>query len=145
MVSCESCRGQLLEYLYDLLDEADRRALDAHLTQCPACQAALVKARNQLQLLGAAAKTNFAGVRFDAPAAAAELPLAGPLSRTVVRTPAWTRWAMAAAVVVAVGGLGTLAALLVHGFVKADGIHADNSALVADLNLRNKEIQKDQS
>jgi alpha-2-macroglobulin-like protein len=145
MLSCESCRGQLLEYLYDLLDAGDRRALDAHLTQCAACQAALVKARNQQRLLGAAAKTNFAGVRFEAPAAAAVLPLAEPLPRAVVRIPAWTRWALAAAVVLAVGGLVTAAALLTGGFLKADGIAAHNGVLVADAGQKMKDLQKEQA
>jgi hypothetical protein len=145
MLSCETCRGQLLENLYDLLDEADQRALDAHLGQCPACQASLAKARNQQRLLGAAAKTSFAGVCFEAPAAATVLPLTEPVPRTFARTPAWTRWAMAAAVVLAVGGLATMTTMLCGGFLVADGIASRNSALVADAGQGIKDLQKEEA
>ena len=56
MHSCESCQAQLLEYLYDLLESADRQALESHLAGCATCQAALTKARSQQSLLAAAAK-----------------------------------------------------------------------------------------
>ena len=42
---------------------------------CPACQAALAKARTQQQLLGAAAKMEFAGVAFQPPAGATQVEL----------------------------------------------------------------------
>src|SRR5438309_12054801 len=85
MLSCESCRGQLLEYLYDLLDGAERQGLQEHVEQCPACQAALVKARAHQQLLGKAAKSEFPGVRFEAPATPVVLPLSTSLPRRAVR------------------------------------------------------------
>jgi hypothetical protein len=144
MLSCEACRGQLLEYVYDLLDEADHRTLDAHLTQCPACQAALVTAQNQQRLFAAAAKTEFPGVRFEAPALAAVLPLPESLPRPVAHRHAWTRWSMAAAVVLAVGGSVSLAVLSARDFLKADGEVARNGALVADVGQKIKELQKEQ-
>jgi hypothetical protein len=145
MLSCETCRGQLLEYLYDLLDESDRRALVGHVAQCPACEAALVKARSQQRLLGAAAKASFPGVRFEAPAAAVVLPLAKPLPQVVARRHAWARWAMAAAVVFAVGGLASVAAVGAGVFLQADGVVARNGALVADLGRQVKDIQQEQA
>ena len=75
MHSCNACQAQLLEYLYDLLDAAERQTLEAHLAACAECQAALAKARSQQQLLAAAAKMEFPTVAFERPAAPATLPL----------------------------------------------------------------------
>ena len=41
MATCEHYQGQLLAHLYDLLEEAERQELQAHLDQCAGCQAAL--------------------------------------------------------------------------------------------------------
>ena len=68
MFHCETCRSQMLEYLYDLLEGDERQAWEAHLKDCPSCQASLVQAKRQQQLLAAAAKMEFANVRFAAPA-----------------------------------------------------------------------------
>ncbi|HEY7154976.1 MAG TPA: zf-HC2 domain-containing protein, partial [Gemmataceae bacterium] len=73
MYNCETCRSLMLEYLYDLLEGEERQTLEAHLTNCPACQAELVKAKGQRQLLATAAKMEFPDVRFTAPAATAEI------------------------------------------------------------------------
>src|SRR5262245_47910797 len=125
MNSCETCQVQLLEYLYDLLDGAERQALEAHLAGCPACQAALAKARSQQHLLAAAAKVQFPTVAFQPPVPAAptaeSVTPAAPASipfATVARAPApkkpvrWGRWAAAAAVLLAVAGLGIPAAII---------------------------------
>src|SRR5262249_5174590 len=124
MNSCETCQVQLLEYLYDLLDGADRQALEAHLAGCPACQAALAKARAQQQLLAAAAKVQFPAVAFQPPApvtpspesvtaAPATVPFAAPSRHAAAKKPVrWGRWAAAAAVLLAVAGLGIPAAII---------------------------------
>src|SRR5262249_37616702 len=85
MYACHACQAQLLEYLYDLLDEADRQALAAHLGGCPACQAALVRAQAQQRLLAAAARLEFPAVRFTPPTA--EAPPAPPAPRTRLGPP----------------------------------------------------------
>ena len=84
MQSCETCQVQLLEYLYGLLEDADRQALEAHLAACPACQAALVKTRSQQHLFAAAAKMEFPAVAFQPPAPVAqpEAITAAPASPT---------------------------------------------------------------
>ena len=117
MQSCETCQVQLLEYLYDLLDGADREALEAHLAACPACQEVLAKTRLQQHLLAAAAKMEFPAVAFQPPtdavtaSAPATLPLPNRAQPAVVRKPVkWGRWAVAAAVLIAVAGAGSLAA-----------------------------------
>src|SRR5579859_8164638 len=125
MQSCETCQVRLLEYLYDLLDGADRQALEAHLAACPACQAALAQARSQQHLLAAAAKVQFPAVAFQPPLPAASpagsVTAAAPASvpfAAVARAPApkkpvrWGRWAAAAAVLLAAAGLGVPAALV---------------------------------
>jgi hypothetical protein len=106
MTPCEHCQDQLLEYLYDLLEPEAQQSLRDHLEQCTGCQAALVQARRQQQLLAAAAKMEFAGVRFSPPpvsrrtADSSETPV---LFRWARRP--WVRWAVAASVLLAVGGL----------------------------------------
>src|SRR5262245_41066297 len=102
MNSCETYQAQMLEYLYDLLDDGERQALQAHLGSCPACQAALVRAQAQRRLLAAAAKMEFATVHFTPPAAATEAAAVVPLP---TRRRAWPRWAVAAAVLLALAGL----------------------------------------
>jgi hypothetical protein len=57
----------LLPFLYDLLDETERRDVEQHLEGCAACRAALEHARGQQNLLARAAKAQFAGVSFEAP------------------------------------------------------------------------------
>ena len=103
MHTCETCQTVLLEYLYDLLDESERQPLQDHLAGCAACQAALQRARQQQQLLAAAARIEFPAVVFQppveqtvpeaspVPAAPAVLPM--PAARAALR-PAATgrRW-----------------------------------------------------
>ena len=67
MMTCEYLRAQLLGYLYDLLDDDDKQAADAHLATCEGCQAALAAARRQQRLLAAAAKSAFPNVQFERP------------------------------------------------------------------------------
>jgi hypothetical protein len=103
MVSCETCRNLMLEYLYDLLDSDERTAWEAHLTACPSCQAELVRAKSQQQLFATAAKMDFASVRFAPPAETVDsrssvLPMQRPR-----RPRRWQRWIVAAAVLLALG------------------------------------------
>ena len=69
MHTCPSCQDQMLEYLYDLLDEPERQAMQDHLDACAACRAELARARDHQQLLAAAARMEFPEVRFAPPAA----------------------------------------------------------------------------
>ena len=121
MLSCETCQVQLLEYVYDLLDDADRQALEAHLSSCPACQTALGKARAQQQLLAAAAKMEFPSVAFQPPAAiqppqalpAATLPAARPtVDITRRRLQRAVRWSVAAALLLAITAVSLVAAMM---------------------------------
>jgi hypothetical protein len=107
MKTCEAYQDQLLEHLYGLLEADDARALTDHLASCVPCQAALARAQAQQRLLAAAAKTEFASVHFAAPTPPPERPAVLPLRATVpgVRASGWLRWAVAAAIVLAVAGL----------------------------------------
>ena len=59
MTTCEQVQAQMLGYLYDLLDDVDKAALDHHVAGCENCQKALASARRQQRLLATAAKTAF--------------------------------------------------------------------------------------
>ena len=102
MHTCPSCQAQMLEFLYDLLDDAERQAMQDHLDGCAACRAELDKAREQQNLLAAAARMEFSGVQFTAPTEAA--PAVTPMPAKKKVRP-WRRCAAAAAVLLAVGGL----------------------------------------
>lgn len=96
----------MLEYLYDLPEEEEQRALQEHLQGCPTCPALWREAREQQRLLAAAARLAFPGVRFEPPAEAAVNGrdiLALPNKPTSTR---WVPWAVAAGLLLAVGGLG---------------------------------------
>jgi hypothetical protein len=103
MNACEPFQDQFLDYLYDLLDAPEKAALEAHVAVCPACQSALERARGQQKLLAAAARAEFPQVRFEAPA---EAPATVPLAARPRPVRRWRRWAVAAAALIAVAGLG---------------------------------------
>jgi hypothetical protein len=69
MHGCQHYQEQMLDYLYDLLEEADQQSFLAHLPGCPGCQAACERAREQQKLLAAAARHPFPAVQFSAPPA----------------------------------------------------------------------------
>ncbi|HZT80087.1 MAG TPA: hypothetical protein VFA26_07695, partial [Gemmataceae bacterium] len=117
MHDCNHYQALLLEHLYGLVEGAESQALMDHVAACPACQAALDVARRHQRLLAAAAKQAFPAVRFEAPAdepAPATLPLAAPS-----RARRWARWAVAAALLLAAGGLGAPAAYYGHDYLQA--------------------------
>src|SRR5438093_12179708 len=100
-------QAQMLEHLYVLLDDSERQAMQEHLEGCAACRAELAKAREQQQLLAAAARMEFADVRFSAPTeeVAAPAPAVLPLPATAKKkVRPWRRWAAAAAILLAIGG-----------------------------------------
>ena len=109
MDRCTDYQSQMLEYVYDLLDEDAFRALGLHLEDCADCRAALRAAQGQQQLLAAAARVESAAVRFEAPVvvhpqteAVPETPVRLSLVRPRRRL-AWQVWASAAAVLLALG------------------------------------------
>jgi len=112
MHGCHGCQEVLLDYLYELLDEQEQREVEKHLAGCSTCQQALQVARSQQQLLRRAARLSFPQVRFQPPA---DQPLAGrpaaaspllPLPKRPIRPRFSTRWAVAAALLLAVSALG---------------------------------------
>lgn len=106
---CQRIQPLLLDYLYDLLEEGEAQALQAHVEACPACQRELVRARRQQALLGAASRHAFPSLRFEPPSEAAVV-VGLPSSR---RSWNWKPWAVAASIflLIALVGLPTLALL----------------------------------
>jgi len=105
MITCESCQSLLLHHLYDLLDDADRSAIAAHLGDCPTCRAALDKARQQQQILAAAAKTEFPSVSFKPVDVPSVKVAPRPVQKPKGSIP-WRRWAVAACILLVAGGAG---------------------------------------
>lgn len=101
-MTCEQYQAQLLDYLYDLLEAQDRRALDEHFAQCSACTAALTQARSQKRLLGVAAKAQFPNVQFHIPPAPIVTPRREIEKSRTGRS--WLPWAVAASMMVAIAG-----------------------------------------
>jgi hypothetical protein len=67
MMPCDHCQNELLPYVFDLLDQADRERLEQHLEGCDSCRSALVRVRGQQELLRRASRAKFPGVSFHAP------------------------------------------------------------------------------
>lgn len=109
-MNCELFQAQLLDHMYGLLEADDSLALIEHAGSCEPCRSALLRADGERKLLGAAAKLEFPGLRFQAPAA--DQPAlkfkapARPRTRPPIR---WQRWAAAAAVLAAVTGIASSA------------------------------------
>jgi hypothetical protein len=99
MNSCDQVRSHLLEHLYGLLEEPDAHALTDHMNQCAHCREELVHAQEQMALIAAAAKEEFPQVRFVPPVF--ETPQSHQSPRRFI-----TRWAVAAAILIAAAGLG---------------------------------------
>ncbi len=93
-MNCETARDHLLDHVYGAIEDADDAAVRQHLDGCPACRAALDDARSQRDVLAAAART-------EAPT----LVLRPPVSRGR----ALRRLALAASVLLAVGGAAAFA------------------------------------
>jgi hypothetical protein len=117
MSTCDACQALLLDHVYGLLDGAERLALLAHLEGCAACRAALDEAEAQRGVLGAAARLDFSAVRFEPPTAAApeRAPTLLPLTPARPARVRWTRWAVAAGIVLVMGGMTALGGLSWHG------------------------------
>jgi hypothetical protein len=97
MATCRHFQAQMLDRLYDLLDAADARALDLHLSACPACKTAMGEAERVQRLLAAAAKTEFPNVRFQAPAAGADVARAATTAAAPLRRSFWRQASLAVA------------------------------------------------
>src|SRR5205809_598374 len=125
MESCDHYQALMLDYQYGLLDESERQALQAHLEQCDTCPAALLQAQEQQKLLAAAARMEFPNVSFRAPAteAVASEPDSLSLPARLARA-RWVPWAIAASLLLAVGGLG-LPGLWYWQARQADGEHQE--------------------
>lgn len=108
-MTCNHCQEQLLNYLYDVLDDAERAPIAAHLDSCPMCQSARNGLRAQQELLAEAAKESFAAVTFQPPAETpkrlGEPTLAMPRRQ---RGFSWVRVALAASVLMFVVGGGSM-------------------------------------
>jgi hypothetical protein len=116
MDRCQHCQEQLLDFLYDLLDEPDQIALEAHLVGCAACQAALTRARRQQDILASVARLECDSLHFEIPtdepvpepAAPLEEPAVLPLPHRPARAPRrfWQPWVAAAATLLVIAGAG---------------------------------------
>ncbi len=141
MLGCEACQAQMLEHLYDLLDDQERQALLDHLTTCSPCQAALASAQQKQRLLATAARMELLpAFQFVPPAPAPKamqpLPAAPVLLAIPARKPRqrvrWRRWAVAAGIVLALVGLSVPAREHARAYAEArDRAHQQELA-VAD-------------
>jgi predicted anti-sigma-YlaC factor YlaD len=133
MVTCGSCRPQLLDYLYDLLEGDEQQAVQDHLALCSDCQAALVSARTQQKVLASAARLDFSSVRFQAPVNNNHVAERNP--QTIpLRVPSpvpWKRWALAATVLIALAGAGVPAGWFWHDYSSASHIVKDYKQMLA--------------
>lgn len=112
-MSCESCQNDLFPYLYELLEPAERREVEEHLRDCSHCMAELERTRIRSADLASAVKGSFAEVVFKTPAPSKAVRPSRPAiaaARAPRRPLLLNRWAMAAAVLVAVASAGSVIA-----------------------------------
>lgn len=102
-VRCETCREQMLDFLYGLLDPSEEAALAAHLAECPTCSQAKADASDMQALFAAAAKAPFPDVQFTIPIETEIAPTARP--HPAKQFPRSTRWAVAAGLLIAALGM----------------------------------------
>ncbi len=149
MPSCEACRQQLLAYLYDLLEPAEHEAAEAHLRDCPACQAELVRARRQRSDITAAVKSPFPDVVFKAPASRAVVrPAAAPgrpprPPRPPRRPWLLNPWTIAAAVTLMVFSSGMAIAWSLSAYQDEEVERARQQLSKAQADLRDAQVQAD--
>jgi hypothetical protein len=105
MTPCEHFQDQLLDHLYGLLDPPEANQLTEHLHGCAVCRAALTHAEDQKRLLAEAARLEFPELRFARPTVPLITPIAAPPVQAAAGERDWGRWALAAAVLLAVGGI----------------------------------------
>lgn len=103
MRSCDDYHAQMLDYLYDLLEDDERLALQEHVKDCADCSAALQRAQAQKRLLAAAARLPFPEVRFEPPVTVPTQDAAARPFAPAARRPAWLPWAVAAGLLFALG------------------------------------------
>jgi alpha-2-macroglobulin-like protein len=144
MSNCETYQAQLLEYLYDLLDSSDRSALQDHLKECSACRAALGQAQQQQQVIKAAAKKEFAGVRFVAPT---EPPTVSFTKKgTQPARPSLRSWrglALAASLLLAITAIGGLGYKYGAHYVAVKRLVEDNRLALNDARSNQKQLQQE--
>jgi A-macroglobulin TED domain/Alpha-2-macroglobulin family len=171
MLSCEHARAQMLDHLFGLLEEADDRAFQAHIVGCAACAAALRQERDFQGLLGRAARAEFPEVRFAAPAAASaergarsaepETIATSAVPSSALRVPRssgrpsmqriWTRWAVAAGLLLVLAGLGGPAvrqfiawrnqsAIVDDHLAQVNRLEEERRALIAQHDARGQQV-----
>lgn len=67
MKTCTEYQNELLNYVYDLLEGAERGEIEKHLESCGDCRKALEKANGQRSLLRRAARMPAGGLQFQPP------------------------------------------------------------------------------
>src|SRR5438067_13333025 len=105
MNACDRFQSLMLEHLYGLLEPGEGRELERHLADCPDCRRDLARAEGQQRLLSAAAKLEFAEVTFQPPAESPPADVIPFPRRSPARSSPALRWAVAAGIVLLVGGL----------------------------------------
>ncbi|QEL16016.1 alpha-2-macroglobulin family protein [Limnoglobus roseus] len=128
-VTCEHCRGQMLDFLYGLLDPAEEAVVAAHVADCPVCTAARDEAAGMKGLFATAAKVPFPEVKFVIPADATPAAVRPKPSRRL-------QWAIAASLLVCSFGLMTPA-------LRDYLAYREQSTAVAQATARVAEIEKD--
>lgn len=138
MLTHERFRELVLDYLYDLLDAPEAAQMESYLAAQPEARLELERARG---LLAEAARVEFPSVRFEAPrsgqetvvqpAAPSPLPAAAPSPAPRSMRRVIIGWAIAAAALLAVGGLTYPAARHLSGYY-----HAKERLADADRDLR---------
>ncbi len=105
MTTCEECRDLLWDYVFDLLEADDVAAVRQHLGGCADCRVELTRAESDRQRLARAGRLDVEVPLFRAPADPdpVTIPFPAVPARRARHVRKWSRLAVAAAVLLAVG------------------------------------------
>jgi hypothetical protein len=137
MMRCQAFQTQMLEYLYDLLEVEERLSLEAHLKDCPVCQASMEQAVNQQGILARATRLDGVGPVFQRPEPSQAAPSV-VASIQPVRF-GWRRFAVAAALLLLVAGAAGAGLWLDRTVSRTNTIIANRDA---DLTAISRQIEK---
>lgn len=143
----ERFQALMLEHLYGLLDVGEARELTAYLAT-PAGAGLRAEAEGWKDRLTAAAIVPFPALRFDPPAGAPPEPVRPAAVRSELALTVrgvWARWAVAACLLVVLGGLGTPAAYQFVGWYAQSSETESLRLAMARSREELKEVESEQA
>jgi len=139
-MNCDDCRGQMLEWLHDLLEGAEASAIASHVESCAACGNFAAEEKGRQGRWKAALREKYPELKFQPPAS--KTISRGSLGKILPEMPRSLVYAVAASALVAIG-LGTAITLAEARVSSANAVAlAKRNALEALQNRENQAVAR---